>query len=238
MNKFFKEALEAGYIEPVMKDDEHFQMDGVLYYQPTESGSKMSISRFHSALDIIRMHEEMKLSYEQNKAAWDRVAALTSLILSSQDSIAIQGHCLDIMDIQRQIQSRMDFGRDIEQVYQITAIYFVTENENPSEINTKTINDKIRSFKSDPELYSFFLAQPLSRLLGSSTVSDVATMSYLKELQLQEILNLRYFLMKLQRDGRELDTINSITSRIETLEESLNLVGSLLSNTTTASQES
>lgn len=236
MNKFFEDALKSGFIEPVLLSDKtHFEVDGIKYYQPTESGSKMSIARFHSALDIIRMHEELKLSYQQNKGGWDRVKELAGRIATSPDIEDIREAALDIMDIQRRIDSRMQFGKDIEQVYQLAAIYFLSENENPAEINQAHINDKIKSFKARPELYAFFLSLPLSGFLGSSTVSDIATLSFLKEIQLQEILDLKYFLIKSQIYGSQNDTTNFISSRMETLEESLILANSLLSNTTTPS---
>lgn len=235
MNANFQNALSLGLVEPVMlKDGSHFSIGDTKYYMPAASGAKMAITRFHSALDIIRMHEELKLSYENNSTSWDMVKELATRILSTQDVKTIQDAALDIITVQNRVRARMEFGRDIEQVFRITAIYYLIEEEDPAVIDSAIIESKVNTFKQQPDLYAFFLSLPLNDLLNLSTVSDNVTMNYLKELNLQEILDLKIFLTKSKMYGASNDTISSITSQMETLSASVNLINSLSKNTTTS----
>lgn len=230
----FKNALEAGHIEPTMLNNgQQLEIEGRKYYNPAEAGSKINITRFHSAMDILRSHEELKLSYETNLAAWDQVRDLSMKIISSHDHEQIKEMASDLIQLQRRIEARINFGRDIEQVYQITAIWFITEEEDPASINQAIIDRKIKDFKSKPDLYSFFLSLPLSSLVNLSLVSDTVTLSYLKEMNLQELLELKTYLLKSQIYGPDSDMTKYISSRMETLHESLPLINSLLNNTTT-----
>lgn len=238
MNLHFKEALEKGFVEPVLlSDGTQFELDGKKYYQPTESGAKMAIARFHQALDIIRMHEELKMSYKDLKSSWIQVKELAMTIISSRDGSEIQNAALDLLTLQQRVETRIDFGKDIEQIYQITAIYFLIETEDPGALNNEIIDSKIKSFKSKPELYAFFLRLPLSHYLGSSLALDSATLNYLAELKKLELLDLKAYLIKLQMSGRESDTTSYILSQMETLSESAGLIASLSRLTSTQSAE-
>ena len=239
MNANFEKALKLGHIEPVMSDENtHFEIEGKKFYQPTESGAKMTIARFHSALDIIRMHEELKLSAEMSKSAWKQVKEIATIIVTSVDELQIRDAALDLLSLEGRIQARMDFGRDIEQVYQLTALYFITEEEDPGYINQDIINRKIQQFKAKPEHYAFFLNMPLTRFLGSSLALDFDTLNYLKEMNIQELLDLKIFHLKSQMIGVSKDTINYTSSRMETLSESAGLLNSLLSITSTSLPDS
>lgn len=236
MNSNFKAALEAGYLQPVLlPDGKHFELDGDKYYEPTEQGAKMAIFRFHSALDIIRMHEELRLDYHLNKNGWLQVKDKAMQIISSGDIEQIREAALDLLGLQGRIEARMEFGKDIEQIYQLTAIYFLIESEDPGSINNDIISTKISKFKSYPELYGFFLGLPLSRLAGSSMASDSATLSYLRELKQLDLLELRRYLITSQIRGVENATTNYISSQMETLSASVLLLDSLSRNTTTQS---
>lgn len=233
MNANFEAALKKGYLEPVEQDGKPFEVNGKIYYQPADSGAKMIISRFHYALDIIRMHEELKLSSELNGTAWARVRELCSNILSATDGQYIKDAAIEIMQIEGRIQSRMEFGKDIEHVYQLAAIYFITDDEDPAVVNAEVIRRKVSEFKSYPELYGFFLSMPLSRFLNSSLALEPVTQAYLKELNVQEILDLNITLLRWRRDGVESGMTSFISSRMETLKESVALINSLSKSTTT-----
>ena len=234
MNTNFEKALNDGFLEPVkLTNGDHFEIDGVKYYHPTESGTKMAIARFHHALDILRMHEELKISYEQNKAGWDRVNILATRIMEMTDKDQINDACIEMITTRNRIETRMQFGKDIEQVYQIAAIYLIHENEDPTALNHKIHNDKILSFKGQPDLYAFFLALPLNLSLHLSTALDAITLNYLKELNYQEILDMKHFLLNSKLYGHANEQTKFITSRMETLVESGYLLNSLLKNTTT-----
>lgn len=233
MNANFKKALEGGFLEPVkLTNGKTFEIDGVKYYNPTESGAKMVISRFHHALDILRMHEELKISYEQNKAGWDQVNTLATRIMEMTDKDEINKACIEMITTRNRIDQRMAFGKDIEQVYQIAAIYLIREDEDPTSLSHKINNEKISSFKSQPDLYNFFLSLPLNLSLNLSTALDSITLNYLKELNHQEILELKYFLLNSKLYGHDNEQTKFITSRMETLTESGYLLNSLLKNTT------
>lgn len=230
----FKNALEAGHIEPTMLNNgQQLEIEGRKYYNPADSGSKINISRFHSAMDILRSHEELKLSYDMNLASWEQVKELSMSIMSSSNPDHIKEMAKDLMQLQSRVEARINFGRDIEQVYQITAIWFITEEEDPASVNPSIIARKIKDFKAKPELYSFFLSLPLSSLVDLSLVSNTATLNYLKEMNIQELLELKTYLLKSQIYGVDSDTTRYISSRMETLHESLPLINSLLSNTMT-----
>lgn len=238
MNSNFKAALEAGYLQPViMKDGSHFEIDGDKYYEPTEQGAKMAIFRFHSALDIIRMHEELRLDYHLNKNGWLQVKEKAMQIISSGDIEQIRNAALDLLSLEGRIEARMEFGKDIEQIYQLTAIYFLIETEDPGSINNEIISTKIRKFKAMPELYGFFLGLPLSRLAGSSMASDSATLNYLRELKKLDLLELKRYLITSQINGVENDTTNFISSQMETLSASVLLLDSLSKTTMIPSPE-
>lgn len=230
MNTVFKEYLDKGYLAPAQFEDEQpMIVEGCQYYQPTESGAKMAVLRFHSALDIIRSNEELQVS----------TAVLDTAIMTGLDtaraglkdpSIAADS-LIEIYGILERLKARREFGKDVEQVFQLAALWFITEDEDPTSIAAALMQKKITLFKARPDLYGFFLLMPVSRFVQSSTPSDADTLGYLREINLLSYLTYKSHLMNAVKFGFVNDTISNISSAMETLYQSENFAFCLLNNT-------
>jgi hypothetical protein len=237
MNPLFKQAVDNGYLKPsMMPDGSAMVIDGKMYYEPTESGAKMAVGRYHVALDIVRMHEELRISFEQLNNFVQQVKQLSRDILSETDLNKIRETAMTIHQASNTTEARIGFGRDTEQVYQIASIWFVSEDENPSFISFTAVNEKARLFMSRPDLYGFFLGLPLSRFLSSSEVSDTGTLSFSQMHMIQELEDKISFLLSMKKQGIENELTSSFFLRTGILTDSVNSAMELSRITTKQSQ--
>lgn len=240
MNKSFKDALEKGLIMPaLLLDGSPFVVDDVVFYQATEDGFNLSIGRFHAFGDVLRRHDELKLTGDLLDSAMDQLESLfrrcrAQINLDTEQVMdaASEG----IVTIER-LRQRRSLGLSVEQVYEIASIFYFHENEDPGSIDTAMNRKKIDTWlkwERAPELWSFFLAMPISNYMPLSSLLDKNILNYLMELGREEIMDLTAHLLKSKMSGQNPATTNSIESRRATLFEYDGLLTNVLSRTTTS----
>ncbi|RRB06286.1 hypothetical protein [Larkinella rosea] len=240
MIKAFKEALENGQIQPVVwPDGKPFVIDGVTYYQANNSGIDMAMGRFHSLGDLLRKHDSLKLSDEMLTTA---IVAMKDQIrtamarLSEEPEEAEDTIRFALTTIER-MQQRREFGMDIAQVYELAAIWFFSEQEDPAVVDSELNRQKIAAWMQHPMLYAFFLSRPLSHFVPSQRLASEDTLSFINKLNLQELLDWKITLLKSPQFGLTPATIRIIELRVETLLAWTGLIDVLLRSTTATSPD-
>ena len=215
-------------------------VDGQTFYQATEQGFNLSMARFHAFSDVIRRHDELKLSDELLKTGLTTLTSLLKRIRSQaqQDTEQVLDAVGEGLVLVDRLEQRRTLGLTVEQVYEIASIWFFTETEDPgavdSEMNRKKIlmwlqHDQAKNF------LSFFLRSPIGRYVPLASLSEASTLNYLKQVNELEILDWTRTCLLLKTNGENSATINTIESRTETLYGLDGLLSSVLSPTSISS---
>ncbi|WP_028664409.1 hypothetical protein [Runella zeae] len=220
MNKEFRDFLSNGYLEPVkLPSGEPMIINDVQYYWPTEQGANLAIARFHAITDLARTHEAFRVSENQVQTRQKLVQDLTRralLTLTSDPETALD--C--IQEIQRlneaEIQ-RAKFGKDIVQVFEVAAIWIISEDESPGRIVPEKHRKKIETWTQYPDLYAFFLNMPVNALYPLSLHFDQDTLTSSANIATKELLDLMKTLTNIESFGFKSETIPYIASRAEIL---------------------
>jgi hypothetical protein len=240
MIKAFKEALENGHVQPVVwPDGKPFVVDGVTYYQATDSGINMAMGRFHSLGDMLRKHDSLKLSDEMLTTA---IATMkdqlrTSMAKLGEDPQEAEETIRFALTTIERMQQRREFGMDIAQVYDLAAIWFFSQQEDPAVVDSQVNRQKIAAWMQHPMLYAFFLSMPLGHFVPSQRLANEDTLSFINNLSLQELLDWKITLLKSPQFGLTPATIRTIGLRVETLLNLTGLIDVLLRSTTATSPD-
>lgn len=235
MIKAFKEALENGHVQPVIwPDGNPFVVEGVTYYQATDNGINMAMGRFHSLGDMLRKHDSLKLSDEMLTTA---IAAMkdqirTAMATLGEDPEGSEETIRFALTTIERMQQRRDFGMDIAQVYDLAAIWFFTQQEDPAVVDPELNRQKIAAWMQHPMLYAFFLSMPLRHFVPSQRLANEDTLSFINKLNLQELLDWKITLLRSAHFGLTPATIHTIGLRVETLLAWTGLTDLLLKSTT------
>ena len=236
MLKTFKDALDAGQIEPaVLPDGKPFIMDGVQYYQATAGGINMLMGRFHAFSDTLRRHDTLKLD---NQLLTTGFAALLTLLKriraqASLDTEQVLDATQEAITLIDRLEQRRAFGLDVSQVYEIASVYYFGENEDPGSVDTVTNQAKIHGWLPYPELYAFFLRMPVAAYFDSPALSDESILTYILQANRLELLDWSRMQLILKMSGNNSATISTIELRKATLFAYDGLLDQLLKTTTT-----
>ena len=242
MTNRFKKALDNNEIMPAVGyDGQPFLLNGKQLYQATEDGFNLSIGRFHAFGDTLRRHDELKLTdglLETGLIALEGFfrRCRSQAMLDAEQVMDAAGEGLILIE---RIQQRRTLGLSVEQVYEIASIFYFTDDEDPGAVDWTLNRIKIDAWLKDGErgeLYRFFLNSPIGNYVPLAGLSDGSMLSYLKEVNVEEVLDWTRTLLQLRTNGTSSEAMNTIELRRETLYELDGLLHDVLASTSTTGQ--
>lgn len=217
----FKKHLELGNLELVKDEFEQpFIHQGKRYYQFKNGGEKLTQSRLFAFQDVMEESNRFVVKKEELLSSINILAGFFQRIIVNSGSpdqvvaLATQGGYKV-----EGLKSRINIGLAVEMVLDVSAIWFITEQEDP-EINDVSINkQKVESWRSFPELTDFFL-----RLAGVvwnafPTLLDTSFLSSIVDLNLSEMLQTRLMLAMPEYYGISIEQATSLKLRMEILKQ-------------------
>ena len=238
-NIHFDRALQAGHLQvALLPDNSEFIRESktgepITYYWATENGVNLYAGRFHALMDVLRGHDQLKLSGDVLDSHLTTLSDLanSAMLLVATDpakSIAAMSDCRAIIE---RLKIRRGLGMEMEQLYDVAGAWFFTEDENPFTLDLQHSAKKKAHFLMYPELHDFFLAMRINRFLPFSTLLDLPTQTLSVEQTAEELFLFKRLLLTHGESGLSPATISTIRSRQETLLGFVNL-GSTLSKPT------
>lgn len=182
MNKFFKEALEAGHIEIAPgPGGKPLVVASVQYYQASDSGINLTSKQFHSFGDVLRKHDALKMNEEgftivmsllqdtQRKALMTPVSEPEAAMDSIREAVTI---------VQR-IEERWRLGFDVAQLYDVMCLWYFWEIEDPGEVDYNVNKRRLPTASTRPILrrWVYLLSRQTSycRFILDLTVKNIIT---------------------------------------------------------------
>lgn len=212
MHKNFKDALESGYLEPAFTHEE------VPYYCATSGGANLGIKRYAAIGDLMRRHDELRLTDDVLSSSFKLMADLNQqqikLIATGSDEI---GPTLEVNAIIRRLQSRQRLGVDVQMIYELASLWYVAEDEDPRDYDVERNRKKVESWVRDPALYERFSGDPLGKFVPLQPLFEGATQSVLRAMNQEEIWDLTRILLLKESLGLTPATTIITESRRETL---------------------
>ncbi|NID09397.1 hypothetical protein [Fibrivirga algicola] len=212
MHPNFEEALDAGLLE------EAFTHEDVTYYCATNSGANLGIKRYAAIGDLMRRHDELRLTDDVLTSSFKLMADLNQqqikLIATGSDDIAPS---LEVNAIIRRLQSRQSLGIDVQMVYELASLWYMSEDEDPLDYDPDINRKKVASWVRDASLYGRFASDPLGKFVPLQQLYEGATQSALRAMNQEEIWDLTRILLLKESLGLMPATTTTIESRRETL---------------------
>lgn len=189
-------ALDRGYVEPVKiatesnPEGEPLVINGHQYFVYTNNGEKLTQSRIYAFSDFIEESNRFIVKKEDLQAGMnliDEVLSEAIMVVNTEPK-----ECLDLLMQAKYraqtIKQRLEIGTSIDRIWEISAIWFLRDDDDP-EINDPVINQKkVADFKSKPDMIGFFLRwaknvwNPLPKYFDNSLLNAI------RDLNLSEIL--------------------------------------------------
>lgn len=237
MHPQLKFALDRGYVEPaMMPDNTQLKVNGVKYYVFSNNGEKFTQSRLYAFSDFIEEHNRFVARKEDLQTAMhfiNEVLTEALMVVNTEPK-----ECMDlILQAKYRAQTtgqRLELGASIERIWEISAIWFLAEDEDP-EINDPTRNKKkVADFQTRPELTGFFQRWAKNVWNALPRSFDNYLLNAIRDLNLSEILQNQIFTQSqsggFTRISSELR--NSLKSQTETWVNVNNTLDSLLTSST------
>lgn len=98
---------------------------------------------------------------------------------------ANSGNIVELFSILSEIEFRLDFLGEEQTLIELAACYFVEDGENETEFNEVTRKKKVELFKTNPDLFNFFVQRAFEHTINFSTISDADILDYLNRNALQ-----------------------------------------------------
>ena len=118
----------------------------------------------------------------------DHITAMDK-VLSNPAKISIP----DIVKLNMYLRERVELLAALpDHIYKLASVVFFTEHESPFRYDYKTGMEKVEAWKQDPELYGFFLQQPLSTLIPSLQLPEAASPGYLRVVEKVDQMHMKY----------------------------------------------
>lgn len=156
MHQAFKKALEDGQVEPALgPNGGPFEIDGKRLYLATDSGINMMMGRFYAFSDMLRKHDTLKLTDDSMTTALMQMRdmqrrAMAQMAIDPEQAMDCLRESLTIIE---RIQERRKLGLDMAQVFDIAAIWYMTEAEDPGTYDPTIGRWKIAEWLKSPELF-------------------------------------------------------------------------------------
>lgn len=196
MHPQLKYALERGYVEPaLMPDDSQLEVNGVKYFVFSNSGEKLTQSRLFAFSDFLDEYNRFVARKEDLQIAMDFIEqTLTEAMMVVNTE---PRECLSLITQAKfraqTTQQRLNLGASVERIWEISAIWFLAEDEDP-EINDPTRNKKkVIDFQTRPELTGFFQRWAKNVWNALPRSLDNSLLNAIRDLNLSEILQNQIF---------------------------------------------
>lgn len=237
MHPQLKFALERGYVEPaLMPDNTQLEVNGMKYYVFSNNGEKLTQSRLYAFSDFIEEHNRFVARKEDLQIAMDFIEETLSEAIMTINTEPKE--CLNLLSQAKfraqTTRQRLQLGASIERIWEISAIWFLAEDEDP-EINDPTRNKKkVTDFQTRPELTGFFQRWAKNVWNALPMSFDNSLLNAIRDINLSEILQNQIFTQsqsgEFSRISSELQS--SLNSQTEMWVSVNNTLDSLLTSST------
>lgn len=196
MHPQLKYALERNYVEPaLLPDGTQLEISGTKYYVFSNSGEKFTQSRLYAFSDFLEESNRFVARKEDLTLAMDFVMETLQEAMMMVNTEPKE--CMNLITQAKfraqTTKTRLEMGASIERIWEISAIWFLAEDEDP-ELNDSSRNrKKVKDFMTRPELTGFFqrwaknVWNALPRFLDNSLPNAI------RDLNLSEILQNQIF---------------------------------------------
>jgi hypothetical protein len=189
-------ALDRGYVEPaLMPDNSQLEINGTKYYVFSNSGEKLTQSRLYAFSDFLDEYNRFVARKEDLQTA---MAFITETLGEALMVVNTEPkECMDLLTQARfraqTTMQRLDLGASIERIWEISAIWFLAEDEDPEINDTIRNKKKVADFMTRPELTGFFQrwAKNVWNALPRSLDNSLA--NAIRDLNLSEIIQNQIF---------------------------------------------
>ena len=230
MNPHFQQALAEGIIEPVLINEQPFEVEGVKFYQFAQGGTTMSAGRFYAMADMNRDHDELKLDGLTLDSAISVIDDVLTKIMSTTDKDEINAATMTAKLHVVNLRQRRKYDLSIERAYDNATAWYFAEDENPLMYDqTKAQRNKALWMKH-PGALDFFLQQPMSRYVNWQMLYNSEGLNYLKSQLKMELSILESSLVASARIGLTSATNSTLKLRMETLSASIGSLTNRLKN--------
>lgn len=165
------------------------------YYHFANKGEKLTQSRLYAFSDFIEEHNRFVAKKEDLQTAMTLIVEVLSearLVVNTEPK-----ECADLISQAifraQTTHQRLNLGASIERIWEISAIWFLAEDENP-EINDPTKNKKkVADFQTRPELTGFFQSWAKNVWNALPRSLDNSLLNAIRDINLSEILQNQIF---------------------------------------------
>lgn len=186
--------------------EECFASGGVKYFKFVNE-FKIPYGRAMAACDIYRELQDMTDS-KYHKTAYQMI--IEHLRAGRNDYASIICH---------NSLERMDNICNADLMYKLASVMYFDVSENPYSYDYEYAERKIKKWKKDNKIDTFFLKIPLSDLMPSFDGSTISLESYTKAQRESMLAILKGHLSILSENSKNYDLISALQSQIRELEE-------------------
>lgn len=212
-------SLARGYVEPaLLPDGTHLEINGTKYYVFSNSGEKLTQSRLYAFSDFLEESNRFVARKEDLELAMDFIMETLNEAMMMVNTEPKE--CLNLITqakfrAQTTVQ-RLSLGASIERIWEISAIWFISEDEDPEINNPMKNREKVKDFMTRQELTGFFQRWAKNVWNALPKYLDNSLPNAIRDLNLSEILQNQIFTRskhgEFSRISNELrDSLNSQT---------------------------
>lgn len=192
----FQFALDSGYIEPaLLPNGSQLEVEGIKYFVYANSGERFTQSRLYAFSDFLEESNRFvarKEDLQTNMQFIQETLEDARMMVQTEPKAAIDLITQAIFRAQH-TQQRLELGASIERIFEISAIWFIQEGEDP-EINDPIRNRrKVTDFKTKPELIGFFSRWAKNVWNALPKYSNESLLNAIRDLNLSEIIQNQIF---------------------------------------------
>ena len=216
-----------------------FTCNGIDYYQFTDGGLPIYYNRFRAFQNTIDNHNQFKVTDSVLTEYLDMVDKFTN-----DNSLTSDRRIVEIQRLTQTLKFRREQSNNLSLVFDISAVWFFDESEDPAEYEINYSKTKIKNWQENniailPDgqtvnLLGFFLKIPLNRFINFQDLSQPGTLTYLKSLTETEFSHSLHNYSMLSETEKEQNIGLNIASLMETYEGLWKLLDSELQNTSTS----
>ncbi len=164
--------------------------------------------------------------YERYMAFTDRLAEIEQrvdnkylkLYLKTLKEYGKKGEIGEIFILSQHLEDRMDYICNVEFIYNLASVWFFDKSENPYTYDYGYADKKIRKWKADKDLLSFFLKTPLRAYIPLPDTLIESIKTFEKGQYISELSTSKYHLRNLSKGIKNLEAISMLQSRVTELE--------------------
>lgn len=219
-------ALDRGYVEPVKiateanPEGEPMIINGHTYYVYTNNGEKLTQSRLYAFSDFIEESNRFVAKREDLETGMnliDETLTEALMVVNTEPK-----ECINLITQAKYraqtLKQRLAIGASVERILEISAIYFLRDDDDP-EINDQSLNrKKVADFQTKPEMIGFFHRWAKNVWNTLPALSDNSLLNAIRDLNLSEILQNQIFTRSQSGEFSRISTglRDSLNSQTET----------------------